>query len=108
MKKRFIARQGDVLILVVTDKIPEEAKKVERDNGKIVLAYGEATGHTHAIVAKGAILYAVNENLRMLQTEEAAELVHEEHATINLPAKTTFQIIRQKTYTPARNVYVAD
>lgn len=108
MKKRLMFRQGDVCLVEVGEEIPSDAKKVDRDKGRIVLAYGEVTGHAHAIFAKGATLYAVEENLRLLRIEENAELVHEEHSTIELPAKTTFQVIRQRTYTPARNVYVAD
>ena len=48
-----MVRQGDVL-LVPVDAIPEAAKPVARDHGRVVLAYGEATGHAHAISSAAA------------------------------------------------------
>lgn len=98
MKKRFVVRQGDVLIVQVSEEIPATAQKIERDKGQVVLAYGEVTGHSHAIASKGAALFAVTENLRMLKLEEEAELRHEEHAVIKLPPGT-FQVIQQRENT---------
>jgi hypothetical protein len=46
-------RQGDVLILE-TAAAPTDAVEVPRDKGRIVLAYGEVTGHAHAIHGVGA------------------------------------------------------
>lgn len=44
-----VFRQGDVL-LVKVDELPKKATKVERKPGeRLVLAYGERTGHAHAI-----------------------------------------------------------
>lgn len=96
--ERKMYRQGDVLIVEVTDSI--QGKEVQRIDGEIVLAYGEATGHHHHIpkVFKGATLYAVNENLRMLKVEEKVELKHEEHGVIKLPP-ATYQIIQQRENT---------
>jgi hypothetical protein len=37
-------RQGDVL-LVAVPAIPEDARPLPRDEGRVVLALGEATGH---------------------------------------------------------------
>lgn len=93
---RRMFRQGDVLIVEVTEEA--KGKEIPRVNGEIVLAYGEATGHHHHIPNKGATLFAVNENLRMLKTAEEVELRHEEHATIKLPAGN-FQVIQQRENT---------
>ena len=41
-------RQGDVLIVPVRS-MPGGMARRERDGGRIVLAYGEVTGHAHAI-----------------------------------------------------------
>lgn len=106
--ERLQYRQGDIFIIEVNKEIPIDAKVEDRDNERIVLAYGEATGHAHAIHNKGATLFALENNLRLLKTDEEVELVHEEHSTIKLPANKTFQIIRQRTYTPTRIVTVAD
>lgn len=108
MKQRFMARQGDVLIIEITENIPPDAKLIERENGKIILAHGEATGHAHSIDVKTANFFAASANLRFLKTDEAAVLVHQEHAPIQLPAKTIFQIVRQREFTPTRIVNVAD
>ena len=40
-------RQGDVLIERIT-KIPNGLKKQQPENGRIILAHGEKTGHAHA------------------------------------------------------------
>ena len=49
-------RQGDVLIVPV-ESIPEELDPVDREDGRVVLAHGEVTGHAHAIEAEGAALF---------------------------------------------------
>ena len=46
-------RQGDVLIVPLTGEAPEEADEQAREDGRIVLAHGEAIGHAHAIVEQG-------------------------------------------------------
>src|ERR1700752_3165476 len=86
-KKRssMMHRQGDVLIIPV-ETIPDELEPIERENGRIVLAHGEVTGHGHAIAAEGAALFR-DPNLAALfltVTGEAAALTHDEHATIML------------------------
>lgn len=95
-------RQGDVLI-VATKSIPAAAKPVDRDNGSIVLAYGEVTGHAHAIADEGAVLLAASDTedrfLRIMATS-GVELKHEEHATITLPAGD-YIVRRQREYTSA-------
>lgn len=89
---RKIMRQGDVLIVEVTE-IPQEAKKTQE--GTVILAYGEVTGHMHQIQNPGAVMYAVNENLRFIKLEEDVELRHEEHSPIHLPSGN-YQIIQQR------------
>ena len=83
--------QGDVFITRVAD-IPENAIPVERDNGRVVLAYGEVTGHAHAIVATEAeLLVAPNRtaeeellNVRFLRVMRTLEVTHEEHGALTL------------------------
>ncbi len=80
-------RQGDVWIERI-DKAPKNLKSVARDNGRIVLAYGEVTGHAHAIL-DGAELYtsdAIAAAERILRVGAGgATVVHEEHGAIALP-----------------------
>lgn len=40
-------RQGDVLIQSI-DSLPTQLSKVELENGRVILAHGEVTGHAHA------------------------------------------------------------
>jgi hypothetical protein len=60
-----IVRQGDVPVVPVS-AIPGSAKPIARDNGRIILAYGEVTGHAHALHGPGATLLAGDDGARYL------------------------------------------
>lgn len=94
----FHVRQGDVLIVAVDD-IPADARLVDRDRGRVMLAYGEVTGHAHAIHTPDAKLLE-RPGARYLRLDSPAELQHEEHATIELPAGE-FRVVIQREYVPA-------
>lgn len=106
----FLARQGDVLITRIPS-IPSDLSEVKRDRGRVVLAYGEVTGHAHAILDDPVTLFAPADldemTDRFLQVEQEAALTHEEHDTITLPPGN-YLVRRQREYTPAAPVYVAD
>jgi hypothetical protein len=90
-------RQGDVLVFSV-EVIPESVTPVARDAGRIVLAYGEVTGHAHAIMDRDAeLLAASTTDDRFLRIMSAVELRHEEHATITLPPGN-YIVRRQREY----------
>lgn len=61
MKSEFIVRQGDVLLIKI-DNLPngEIAKRVGDNH---ILAYGEASGHAHAIKANECELYHANDSI---------------------------------------------
>ena len=90
-------RQGDVL-LVPVDEIPEAATVVPRDQGRVILAYGEATGHAHAFEAFAATLLQ-EEDRRYLHLREAAPLIHEEHAPITV-APGRYRVVIQREFVP--------
>jgi hypothetical protein len=94
-------RQGDVLLVAVA-AIPQAAR-AERRVGRIVLAEGEATGHAHAIHEAGVRTFW-HEGQRYLLTRSQAQLVHEEHATIDVPAGA-WRIVQQREYEPAVGTY---
>lgn len=48
--KVFQGRQGDVLITRISAPKTNIRKKVEFKGNKLILAYGETTGHHHALV----------------------------------------------------------
>lgn len=65
MKDQLQFRQGDVYLFQV-EKLPNEliyAKPVGKNH---VLAYGEVTGHCHAIKKDDCELYEANDNIRAL------------------------------------------
>jgi|SRR6185437_11986167 glycyl-tRNA synthetase alpha subunit len=101
-------RQGDVMIVPVGE-IPDGLKKVPLDKGCVILAYGEVTGHAHAVIGDVEFLAADMEDLeqRFLRVEAEAQVVHEEHGTITLPAGD-YAIMRQREYAPEEIRTVAD
>ena len=104
-----MSRQGDVL-LVAVDSIPDGAKPIERENGKVVLAHGEVTGHAHVIASSAArFLGVVNGDSmrRFLHAERPVVLQHEEHDEVRI-AKGTYEVIIQREYRPGAIVNVAD
>jgi len=103
----MLIRQGDVL-LVPTAK-PKGTKPVDRDNGRVVLAYGEATGHCHAIMDDNCELVTAEgaEELFLLVYGDDVSLVHDEHATITI-SPGSYRVVRQREYTPEAPVWVTD
>ena len=105
----FMARQGDVLIRSV-NSIPNGAKDVTPKD-RIVLAYGEVTGHAHAIAPGEAMEFSFADAAgvvrRFLNVVKNAVVRHEEHAPIPLPAGM-YEIVQQREYTPEEIRNVAD
>ena len=103
-------RQGDVHIEKIKGGIPASAKPEPRDEaGRIVLAHGEVTGHAHALLDEGAVLYrdAVTGDVLLSVGGGGASVVHEEHATIPL-GEGLYKVTRQREYSPEAVRNVAD
>ena len=99
-------RQGDVLLIPVK-AIPADAKPGQGDQGRIVLAYGEVTGHAHAIADPG-VQVLEHEGIRYIRvSEEGAHLSHEEHGRIAL-APGDYEVRIQREYSPEAIRNVAD
>lgn len=81
----YHVRQGDVLVRAV-ESIPKDTTDIPRENGKIVLAHGEVTGHSHAIASESARFVVNEQALRFLDLDKRSALRHEEHREIRLPA----------------------
>ena len=96
-------RQGDVLIIRTNTK--PSGTEIKRDKDRIVLAYGEVTGHAHAILERDAVLWDNGKGVRILAAKEPLKLQHEEHATIVIPPGN-YRVIQQREYSPEaiRNV----
>lgn len=100
-------RQGDVL-LVPVEEIPHGLKEVPLQDGKIVLAEGEATGHLHAIDVEDAEALFRAEDLesiegRFLTVEKEVALTHPEHGTIKVEPGN-YEVTRQREYDQAGGV----
>lgn len=95
-------------MLVPVKEVPENLVEVPRENGRIVLAEGEATGHLHAIDSPEALFRAVDLDEiegRFLEIEAEVELTHPEHDTIVLePGK--YEVRRQRVYSEAGGIQV--
>jgi len=126
-------RQGDVFIFPVKDPGSENVgPEVKRDNGRVVLQYGEVTGHAHAIHESPVHLFDFSDDFlksnesfrknvedvigapldpqidRLLTVGEMSALVHEEHDTIPIPPGT-YIARRQHEYSDReRERYVED
>lgn len=106
MAKNGPFRQGDVLLIeqdIPRSWLPVRLSKVARDAGRLVLAYGEVTGHAHVIDAPEAeaTLLSDKDNQRFLQLVADATLVHEEHDAISVP-KGTYRVVQQEQFVPPR------
>ena len=95
--KPVMIRQGDVL-LVPVDEIPTESRRQSR-RGRLVLAEGEATGHAHAILERDAETFTTSDGSRFLLTKSRAQLIHEEHAPLQV-APGAYRVIVQREYVP--------
>lgn len=104
----FVA-QGDVVVMRV-DSIPADAVPGKRDAGRIVLAYGEVTGHAHAIADQDVEVFVKGDTMYLRVPEGTkAKLAHEEHGTFVLPGGT-YLAGRQFEYDPVAEgeIRVAD
>jgi hypothetical protein len=93
-------RQGDVFLeRVASNAVGTVTQDSARE--RIVLAYGEATGHAHAIYEPGATLLESDEGtfLQVLK-EGGVELEHEEHVNITVP-EGTYKVIIQREWSLA-------
>lgn len=103
--KSVTFRQGDVFMKKI-DALPDHLVPVSRENGRVVLAKGETTGHMHAIADKHVAHFRMNtefvskmdESLRkqfpanflepgttFLRVESPVKVEHEEHGPVTLP-----------------------
>ena len=111
-------RQGDVIIFEAPEgtRIPPAWKSVPRQNGRVILAYGEKTGHHHSIATADVELFAPGEAAemvdRMLRTGSGAAAVeHQEHGAIttrSLKPNTVYIVRPQREHFPEAVRQVAD
>ena len=96
--------QGDIILELVDEEAPGKALRNDPD-GAVVLARGELTGHRHAFYDLGVALFRDDALARAAPlyighvkiSAPSADLRHEEHATISLPAGT-YRVRRQQEW----------
>jgi hypothetical protein len=98
--------QGDIMLERVEDAKPRNLLPSD-DDGAVVLARGEMTEHRHAFFGGGVTLFRDDARARDVPPAlyvghvkigaASADLQHEEHATITLPAGT-YRVRRQREW----------
>jgi hypothetical protein len=94
-------RQGDVLIVPVKS-MPEQLDRIDREDGRVVLAHGEVTCHAHAIRAEEAALFRhpkLMDFFLRVSGDAPVALEHAEHDSIMIPPGK-YKVVRQREYAP--------
>ena len=106
-----IYRQGDVLFTRIA-RLPKGERTIRKN---ATVAYGEVTGHSHALaiedrtcaevleIGSGVFVHVGEAGLRI----EGATFVHEEHGPVTLP-KGDYRVTIQREYAPEAIRNVAD
>lgn len=100
-------RQGDVLLNKITKVIDlSGATPIKPENGRLILARGEATGHHHSVDCAVAQLFSINGKVVLVAGEDTT-LDHQEHDQVDV-AKGMYWVVAQQEYTPQAIRRVAD
>lgn len=92
-------QHGDVLFKRIPE-LPGGLVPAPRRDGKIIVAEGEATGHSHVIESEKATLWALEKDgvtQLYLEVTEPATVTHDEHKPLPIP-KGIYEIGRVKEY----------
>ena len=112
MNTNKLYRQGDVLFRQI-ERLPKGERK-KRENATV--AYGEVTGHSHALaiedreaaevleIGDGLFVHVSEAGVRI---EGGATFVHEEHGPVTLP-RGNYEVTIQREYAPEAIRNVAD
>jgi hypothetical protein len=83
-------------------------KPIQPENGRIILAHGEPTGHHHSVPVADVVESVIQGSGEMfLSFCRDSVLSHQEHGEIGIP-KGTYRAVRQQEYTPDAYRNVAD
>lgn len=99
-------RQGDVL-LVRRGAKPLGAGLLPRENGSVVLAHGEVTGHKHQLRGPQVTYYRDSGHEYVTIVGAPEPLVHEEHSAVPITPGDV-ELGQQVEYSPAALRNVAD
>lgn len=113
-----VIRQGDVLLRPTTKQPSAQAKRIT-DQGRVILAYGEVTGHCHQVVEAAPVtdnsdpvapceLFEEPDGSRILVLSRPSLLTHDEHDPAALEGPVNFEVIRQAEWSLEDVRQVAD
>lgn len=112
MAKEITYRQGDVLLRKI-GKLPAGLTEVPRDGRRVVLAYGERTGHAHALSNERVTMFrdtgtgTGQHTYLSISGDADAILRHEEHGAMRVPAGN-YEVVGQREETWGAPARVAD
>ena len=89
------------------NQIPADATKQAPISGRVILAYGEVTGHHHSLDADAADWWKKGDGEQFVEVNLETALLHQEHSAITI-APGKYRVIRQREYTPEAIRNVAD
>ena len=92
-------RQGDVLI-IPCGKIPTGAARVDPENGRLIVARGEATGHHHSFPHRRGVTLFRDDGAGggfYIKADISVALEHQEHSALMIEPGTHCVII-QRTF----------
>ncbi|HUD75312.1 MAG TPA: hypothetical protein VMQ76_09595 [Terracidiphilus sp.] len=105
--KKIQYRQGDVFLERIGDyKAAPAAQAEAAQDGRVILAHGEVTGHHHSVAESDAELVKEGERM-LLHVERQTALEHQEHGAIVLEPGV-YEVRRQREYSPEAIRNVAD
>jgi len=78
---------------------------------RIVLAYGEQTGHHHSFPWSRGVTFFRDDGGSgggyLHVADETANLTHQEHGTIEVP-KGDYRVVQQRQFTPTKEIFAYD
>ena len=105
-----LIRQGDVLLRRIK-ALPHNIQPAEAENGRFVLAHGEATGHHHSFAVSDRVALFREDGsgggLFLTVTGASVPLEHQEHTALML-TPGHYEVVRQREYSPEESRRVAD
>lgn len=95
-------RQGDILLLPCSD-IPLNAVPEPPEEGLVVLARGETSGHRHVVGADHVTFFREDGSggggYIRVTGPDPVDLSHEEHSPLAIPPGN-YRVVRQREYQP--------
>jgi len=99
MKVGQALRQGDVLVERVRRRTLPKGTFVAARQGRLILAYGEATGHHHSVAVADGELVETDAREVFLRIMRATFLEHQEHGALALE-RGVYRVTIQQEYAP--------